>query len=161
MVRSLLSSTVLGVFLFAASANAATDTPAVAGGTVTIENGVQVIRGSSETYQDCPFTEDLRPAQTINIELTIDRRSRRGLSAWRTSEQVTVWPQRPAGAWFGDVSRSSRNRFLPTSTKAILSTSMVPLGMWTNDSRIPRGAPMIMSHPLPGNFEACDNAATP
>lgn len=83
MVRSLLSSTVLGVFLFAASANAATDTPAVAGATVTIENGVQVIRGSSETGLDCPVSEAFRPPQTINIKLTTDRRLRGGLFSGR------------------------------------------------------------------------------
>ncbi len=83
MVRSLLSSTVLGVFLFAASANAATDTPAVAGATVTIENGVQVIRGSSETGLDCPVSEGFRPPQTINIKLTTDRRLRGGLFSGR------------------------------------------------------------------------------
>ena len=71
MVRLLLSSTVLGVVLFAASANAAEDSPADAdaGATVTIENGVQVIRGNSDTGPDCIATED-RPAQTININLT-------------------------------------------------------------------------------------------
>ncbi len=81
MVRSLLSTTVLGVFLFASSANAATDTPAVAGATVTIESGVQVVRGIVETDPICIVAEDVRPAQTINIELTLDRRSRRGLFA--------------------------------------------------------------------------------
>ena len=83
MVRLLLSTTVLGVCLFAASANAATDTPAVAGATVTNENGVQVIRGSSETYSICPVAEGVHPAQTVNIELTIDRRTRRGFFAGR------------------------------------------------------------------------------
>ncbi len=83
MVRLLLSTTVLGVFIFAASANAATDTPVAAGATVTIENGVQVIRGNSDTGPDCTVIEGFRPAQNINVKLTTDRRLRGGLFSGR------------------------------------------------------------------------------
>ena len=82
MVGKLLGTAVLGVSLFAAGANAASDTPAVSGATVTTENGVQVIRGSAETYPQCPDIEAVRPAQTINVAVKADLRQRRGLAVF-------------------------------------------------------------------------------